>query len=147
MSEFEVGYKKPPIKSRFKPGLSGNPTGRQKRKPLALAEIVRSAFATPVTYNENGRAKTVTRLELYLKTLIEQAMRGNIGAAETVLKVRAQAQRSGDAGVDRLKIADWLPDYPGQTAEQKTLDNAGTVDAQPFEWWKQPSKDAGETRS
>ena len=29
---YEVGYGRPPIESRFQPGQSGNPKGRQKRK-------------------------------------------------------------------------------------------------------------------
>ena len=28
--DYEVGYKKPPIHTRFKPGVSGNPKGRPK---------------------------------------------------------------------------------------------------------------------
>ena len=30
MSDYEVGYGKPPRKSQFKPGQSGNPKGRPK---------------------------------------------------------------------------------------------------------------------
>jgi len=40
MSNDDVGYGKPPKNTRFKAGVSGNPKGRPKRSPMALAEIV-----------------------------------------------------------------------------------------------------------
>jgi len=40
MADYEVGYGKPPKSRRFQPGVSGNPKGRPKRKPLALAETI-----------------------------------------------------------------------------------------------------------
>jgi hypothetical protein len=30
-NEYEVGYKKPPVATRFKKGQSGNPTGKSKK--------------------------------------------------------------------------------------------------------------------
>jgi hypothetical protein len=35
VSDYEIGYGKPPRNGRFKPGVSGNPKGRPKRGPLA----------------------------------------------------------------------------------------------------------------
>jgi hypothetical protein len=87
-------------------------------------------------YREQGRVKTATRHELSIKMLIERAVKGNVAAAELVLKARAQALRFGDLGVERLLIDDWLPDYPGQTADQKTQEFTATGDAKPQEWWK-----------
>jgi hypothetical protein len=138
MRDYDIGYGKPPKKSRFKPGVSGNPKGRSKRKPSALAEIIRGVLSAPIAYRERGRIKATTRHELSLKMLIEHAIKGDLVAAALVLKVRAHAQRFGEAGVDRLQITDWLPDYPGQTADQKTQEFAGTGDADPIEWWQKP---------
>ena len=67
--------------------------------------------------------------------LIERAVKGDVAAAELVFEARAQALRSGDLGGGRLLIDEWLPDYPGQTAEQKTLEFAATGDAKPQQWW------------
>jgi hypothetical protein len=35
MADDEIGYGKPPLSGRFRPGVSGNPSGRPKRKPNA----------------------------------------------------------------------------------------------------------------
>ena len=131
----DVGYRRPPQGARFKPGVSGNPKGRPKRGPLGLAHTIREILSAPMQYREQGRVKTATRHELSLKMLIERAVKGNIAAAELVLKTRAQALRLGDLGVETLLIDGWLPDYPGQTAEQKTREFAATGDAKPQEWW------------
>ena len=60
--DYEVGYGKPPVHSRFKPGQSGNPKGRRTRKtePASLlAEILKELNAV-VTINENGEKMRVT---------------------------------------------------------------------------------------
>jgi hypothetical protein len=131
MTDYEIGYGKPPKMSRFKPGVSGNPKGRRKRQLTPLAEIIRRVLSTPVQIQRRGRTKTTTYAELVLKGLIDRAMKGHLGAADLVLRVRAHAQKFGDAGVDWLEISDWLSDYPGQTADQKTEEFAASRDADP----------------
>jgi hypothetical protein len=139
MADDEVGYGKPPKHSRFKSGVSGNPSGRPRREAGTFGEIIQNAVDAPIQYREQGRVKTITRNELGLRKLVEQAVKGNLAAAEQVLKVRAQALRDGEAGIERLEISDWLPDYPGQTAEQKTRDFLDDRDADPQQWWQQDS--------
>jgi hypothetical protein len=139
MHDYEVGYGRPPKKSRFRPGVSGNPKGRRKRKPSTLAEIIHGVLSGPIEYRERGRTMAATHHELSLKLLIDHAIKGNLGAAELVLRARTHAERYGDAGIDRLQISDWLPDYPGQTADQKTQKFATTGAADPLEWWSKPA--------
>jgi hypothetical protein len=137
MPNYDVGYGKPPRKSRFRSGVSGNPKGRPKRKPSALAGIIRDVLSAPIEYRERGRLKAGTRRELSLKVLVEHAIKGDLVAADFILKVRAHGLRYGEAGVDRLQISDWLPDYPGQTADQKTREFTGSSNADPLEWWQE----------
>ena len=120
MGHYEVGYRRPPRHTRFRPGRSGNPKGRPKRKPVPIAECINEILDAPIVYQEGGRARTTTRQELSLRVLVARAVAGDISAAENLLKIRERAERYGDAGVDVLRIHDWLPDHPGQSAEQKT---------------------------
>jgi uncharacterized protein DUF5681 len=123
MANKPVGYCNPPDATKFKRGVSGNPKGRPKRQPTPLGEIIRNALNSPVRYLEKGRAKTTTLRELTLKLLTERAAKGDLTAAEHVLKLRAQAKRDGEIGIETLRITDWLPDWDGQTGEQKTLES------------------------
>jgi hypothetical protein len=121
MAGKKVGYGNPPDETKFKPGVSPNPKGRTpKPKPTAFGEIIQEVLNSPIEYRENGKTKTTTRRELALKLLIERAAKGNLAAAEHVLRVRAQAKRDGEMGFETLHIVDWLPDRSGQTGEQKT---------------------------
>src|SRR5262249_40666570 len=135
MGNYEVGYGKPPKKSRFKPGSSGDPKGRPKREPSALAGIIGGVLSAPIEYQERGHTKTTTRYQLSLKILIERAIKGHLDAADLVLKVRDHGQRFGEIGVEKLLVSDWLPDYPGQTANRKTEEFANAGDADPLRWW------------
>jgi Family of unknown function (DUF5681) len=141
MSNYEVGYGKPPKHSRFKKGVSANPKGRPKRKALAVGEIINNVLNAPAKYREGGQTKKAPRRELTLKTHLQRALNGDVRSAETLLRLRAHAQKSGDALVHKIQMSDWLPDYPGQTAEQKTRESARQVEADVPEWWKRPGFD------
>jgi Family of unknown function (DUF5681) len=138
MSEYDVGYAKPPKETRFKRGISGNPKGRPKRKPSHVADIISDALRAPVEYREGDNVKVATHRELAVKRLVREAIKGNLPAAELLLKARDHAQRFGDAGVDRLQISNWLPDRPGQTGGQKTRERGTRQEADPIEWWNEP---------
>jgi hypothetical protein len=138
MSDYEVGRGKPPKHSRFKPGNNANPNGRRgKRKPVAIADIIENVLNGLAEYRERGRTKTARRRELTIKALIRLALSGNLKSIEALLMLRAHAQTSIDTGVQRFEVTDWLPDYPGQTGEQKTREFAAQASGEVPAWWKE----------
>jgi hypothetical protein len=88
MADYEVGYKKPPRHSQFKPGNRANPHGRGKRKLRTEAEIVNAVMSGRVEYREGGKSKRASRIELLIKSYGAAALRGDVGAAEALLKIR-----------------------------------------------------------
>ena len=68
MTDYEIGYGKPPRNGRFKPGVSGNAKGRPKRGPLVADEIISRVLNAPMKYHDRGRAKIATRQELVTQT-------------------------------------------------------------------------------
>jgi len=88
MVDYEVGYKKPPRHSQFKPGNRANPHGRGKRKRRTEAEIVHEIMTQPVSFREGGKWKQAPRIELLIKSFGAAALRGDVGAAEALLKIR-----------------------------------------------------------
>jgi hypothetical protein len=120
MTDYEVGYGKPPKSRRFQAGVSGNPKGRPKHRPVALAATIEKVLNAKIEYRERGRTKFASAQELSLRMLVDRAVSGDLEAAEIVLTIRERAERYGDAGVEQIEISDWMPDYPGQSGEQKT---------------------------
>ena len=88
MTDYEVGYKKPPRHSQFKPGNRANPHGRGTRKVRREAEIVNEIMTAPVEYREGGKLKRAPRIELMIKSYGARALKGDVAAAEALLKIR-----------------------------------------------------------
>jgi hypothetical protein len=122
--------------TRFKPGNNVNPEGRRKRKPVPIADIIDNVLNGFAEYRERGRTKKARRRELTIKTHVRLALGGNLKSIETILLLRAHAQTSIETGVQRFEVADWMPDYPGQTGEQKTREFATQANAEIPAWWK-----------
>jgi hypothetical protein len=84
-----LGYARPPLASRFKPGKSGNPHGRP-RNSRNLKTIIQSALTAPVVLREGGRKRSISKLEGIVLKQIESALKGNDKAALATLKMAAQ---------------------------------------------------------
>lgn len=74
-SDGSVGYGRPPIQSRFKPGQSGNPRGRPKRS-MNVDTILDKVLGQRVVVNENGKRRTLSKLEVALEQQANKAGRG-----------------------------------------------------------------------
>jgi hypothetical protein len=140
MMTYEIGYRKPPTESRFKKGNKEH-LKRQSRKPKDVAAIINETSKLPVEYREGGRTRKATWQELSFRAQIRRAVGGNLRSIELVLKELVHAQRVGDAGNQVTEVWEWLPDYEGQTGEQKTREFAEQGEAKAPEWWTRPVDD------
>jgi Family of unknown function (DUF5681) len=77
-----IGYKRPPVHSRFKAGVSGNPNGRPKRCPT-FRSVLQDELAAPIQV-ENEQAP-ISTLRALVKNLIAAAMSGNARAQSLLL--------------------------------------------------------------
>src|ERR1700736_1977557 len=73
---FAVGYKKPPRHSRFQPGRSGNPRGKQKGVRNFGTDVKRT-LEVPVRLNDQGRARRGATQEAALPLMREKALKGD----------------------------------------------------------------------
>ena len=81
---YRVGYRHPPLATRFRPGTSGNPRGRPKGA-RNLATVVASTLAERVVVTENGCRKRITKLEAAVKQLVNRAASGEARAMSLLL--------------------------------------------------------------
>jgi hypothetical protein len=116
----KVGYKNPPKEHQFKSGVSGNPKGRPKRDPAAVSNVIKNTLDATIQYVERGRTKTITRTEVGLKKLVQNAVNGDLKAADALLEGRMHAGRHGDAAIETIEILNSLDSYADQTAQEKS---------------------------
>jgi hypothetical protein len=135
MVDDRVGYGRPPKHTQFKKGDRVNPKGRPKRGPSAAFDAIARILNDTVEYREGGKTKRSTRRELTIRTHVNLALNGNVKSADLLLKLYAHVQKHGEAAVQTILIADWLPDHPGQTAAQKTKEFALKHRADVPGWW------------
>ena len=83
---YEVGYGKPPLHTRFQPGTSGNPNGR-RRPTRTPEEILADALNRRVPVRENGRTRKITKHELIAAQLVNKAAAGDLKAVDKVMRL------------------------------------------------------------
>jgi hypothetical protein len=83
-SDYSVGYKKPPRRTQFKPGQSGNSKGRPKKR-ATFAEVLLKELRKLVTINIGTRAQKVSMLEAIAMKHINKAANGDPKSTALVL--------------------------------------------------------------
>lgn len=104
MSEHEVGYRKPPRHTRFQKGNRANPTGRSKCQKLKEGEQMKSVLNFPEEFREGGKRKRASRMELRIKRYGSEALKGDVGSAAMLLKLRAHGEKYGDINPLVIKL-------------------------------------------
>lgn len=74
--EPRVGYRSPPVATRFKPGRSGNPSGKRKPRPT-LSQRLERILAEKMSVAEGGKSKRMPREEVFLRQTVTRAINGD----------------------------------------------------------------------
>ncbi|WP_425230801.1 DUF5681 domain-containing protein [Sphingomonas sp.] len=102
--DYEIGYGKPPMQHRFKPGHSGNARGRP-RGARGFKSLVEEALEAKVTLKEGGKNRKVSVAAATLKRLVHKAVvDGDQRAIERVLVLAQQVES------DRPRRAELMDD-------------------------------------
>ena len=97
----KVGYGRPPLESRFKPGTSGNKKGRPKGSRNAKS-IVEEVINSPVTIRENGKARKTTKLRAVIEATTLNAMKGDIRAVNALVALLIRTGQLDQADNEQL---------------------------------------------
>src|SRR5215831_13338497 len=93
---FEIGYGRPPRHTRFQPGKSGNPRGRDKGV-CNLATDVRRTLQTPVALNVQGKPRRISTQEAVLLRLREKALKGDARSIDRLFELAMRFNSSVDS--------------------------------------------------
>ena len=86
---YDTGYGRPPVSAQFRKDISGNPSGRPKRRsdPIDAARLLEAMDNEEIIVMDNGRRKRMSKGEISIRQLMSKATKGDLGAASILAKM------------------------------------------------------------
>lgn len=106
VSDYAVGYKRPPQHTRFKKGQSGNPGGRRKQSSAAQENDREAVLSQPLTITFQGKRVRVTARRALYHTLLTLALKGDLRAMALLMKYEHQKEHNEGAEPERAEVSD-----------------------------------------
>jgi hypothetical protein len=103
---YDIGYKRPPKSSQFKKGTSGNSKGRPKGSNNLLT-VLEKELGQSIVVNENGKKKTITRLQAMVKRMVAGALQGEHRPLLTLVEILRRTGRFEETDVQSLVPDDY----------------------------------------
>jgi hypothetical protein len=94
--DYQVGYKKPPIETRFKKGNNANPRGRP-RGSKNLATLQDRALDTVVVV-EDGTRRRLTKRDIVIAQLVDRSAGADLRATKILLDMLDKLGRRASPG-------------------------------------------------
>jgi hypothetical protein len=95
-----VGYRHPPVHKQFKPGQSGNPSGRAKGSKN-LKTLFNKILNEEVSLREGSDVRKVTKAEAVIRSLVIGALKGDSRSIGTLFRLAEQTGQFDEPG-DRV---------------------------------------------
>lgn len=93
--DYKIGYGKPPRKSQFQKGVSGNPRGRRAKIEPSRTRLQHqvdflSISEAPITVSLNGKQQTMSGFQAVIWKLQQKALTGDKHALELYLRTKKE---------------------------------------------------------
>ena len=120
--QYEVGYQKPPKHTQWKAGQSGNPNGRPK-KIKDFEKLIDIELSKTLRITEGGQQVTLTKREVIIKTLVNDALKNNPRSIKMLIPLMAK----------HYTVEGFQPDAADREAFNQLIQQFGSTDAGQFQ--------------
>jgi hypothetical protein len=83
-----VGYKRPPVHSRFRPGQSGNPSGRAKGSQN-FKTLFHKILKEEISLREGADVRKVSKAEAIMRGMVVGALKGDSRSLGVLFRLSA----------------------------------------------------------
>jgi hypothetical protein len=110
-SNYSIGYCRPPVSTRFKPGQSGNPNGRPKGRKNLVA-LLKDALDKRIPIREGDTVRKVSTAEAIILALMSKALKGDSKACAMLIGLTQQSEdfESNGQTITRIERVIVYPD-------------------------------------
>jgi Family of unknown function (DUF5681) len=123
--DYEVGYGKPPVHTRFQKGQSGNPKGRPRGRKN-LSSLLNEALNGWVIVVENGRRKKITKREAIITQLVNKSAAADLKATQIVLALVQEVEAQADGSADEAALTEADHQIIKRIQNRLRAENGGT---------------------
>jgi len=114
-SNYLVGYRKPPVHTRFQPGQSGNPSGRAKGSQN-FKTLLNRILKEEIPLLDGDRSRKVSKAEAITRRLVIGALKGDARSLHALFRLAEQTGQFEEAPEPRHRIerviVQWEPGDP-----------------------------------
>ncbi len=133
---YEVGYRKPPKHTRFKPGQSGNPRGRPKGTNNLKTDLMEE-LGEKIVVREGDQSRRISKQRAVVKTLVTRTLKGDARAATLLTSMMMRLLETGEGAPavveplldDERDILGGFEERVKRGVERQTAAPAGRRDA------------------
>lgn len=119
MSDYELGYMKPPKSGQFKPGQSGNPKGRPSGSKN-IYKLLDDIVSEKIQMSKNGKPVKISKKQAMLLQATNKAVQGDLKALQTLLPMMTVVDNRNE---ELAKVADAIRQDDKEILTQYLKDN------------------------
>jgi hypothetical protein len=113
-TDYAVGFRRPPLHTRFKPGQSGNPSGRPKDSK-SLKTLLHAILNEQISLQEGSQSRKISKAEAIMRRLIMGALKGDSRDLHALFRLAEQTGQFEEAAeplqrIERIIITPLLPE-------------------------------------
>jgi hypothetical protein len=129
-----VGYCRPPLHTRFKPGVSGNPSGRPKDSKN-FKTLLHSILNEQISLQEGSQSRKISKAEAIMRRLIIGALKGDSRDLHALFRLAEQTGQFEEkpepiTAIERIIVSWKHPE--DDTPETAPPDRAQIAASRPF---------------